>query len=164
MQVARASNQIVADILAFQPAGGNWLPLDHLAAEQWASGAAGHHVPELLAVFERFPDEAGALWGVLHGLESLPGYEPALVRSVRAQPSEMAVTILGRLLNAASSTWAGCRWSVCSVRWRRRPQRPRTCVSRPRTGYKGTPNQALQQTAGHDRLSEVRSSLGPRRC
>ena len=99
LQVARASNQIVADILAFQPAGGNWLPLDHLAAEQWASGAAGHHVPELLAVFEQFPDEAGGvLWGVLHGLESLPGYEPALVRSVRAQPSEMAVTMVGRLL------------------------------------------------------------------
>src|SRR5712691_5156398 len=33
-----------------------------------------------------------------------------------------------------------------------------------RTGSDTTPNQTLQQTAGACRLSQVRSSLGPRRC
>jgi len=39
------------------------------------------------------------------------------------------------------------------------------CRSPPRpTGHKGTPNQALQQTAGHDSFLGLRSSPVPRRC
>jgi hypothetical protein len=106
--VARASEQIVADIHAFAPAGGNWLRLDHLLTELWGSGEAARHTQDLLAVFERFPEEAGGvLWGVLHGLESVPGYEPALVRSVRARPSEMGVMMVGRLLNGGVSVVGG---------------------------------------------------------
>jgi len=106
--VGRAPELIVADIRTFEPVGGNWLPLDALLAELWDSGAAGAHAADLLSVFERFSDEDGdVLWGILHGLEALPDYEPILVRSVRALPSEMGVMMVGRLLNGGVSQVGG---------------------------------------------------------
>lgn len=109
MATARTVAQIVADIGTFQPAGGNWRPLDSLLGELWATGAASRHVTDLLAVLERFPDEhgGGVLWSVVHGVESLPGYEPELVRSVRRKPSELGVTMVGRLLNGGVSEVGG---------------------------------------------------------
>ena len=63
--------------------------------------AAGRHLPDLLAVLERFPEDdgAGVLWSVVHGVESLPGYEPELVRSVQRGPSLLGVAMVGRLIN-----------------------------------------------------------------
>ena len=102
--MARAPDQIIADIRTFEPTGGNWLPLDALLAELWDSGGAGEHTADLLSVFERFPNEDGdVLWGIMHGLEALPDYEPILVRSVLALPSEMGVLMVGRLLNGGMS-------------------------------------------------------------
>ena len=56
----------------------------------------------MLGVFERFPDTdgAGVFWSIVHGLEVLPSYEAQLLTSVRRVPSDMGVTMLGRLLNA----------------------------------------------------------------
>ncbi len=107
--MARAASQIIADIRSFQPADGDWRRLDDLLAELWASGAAGRHVAELLEVLERFPEDdgAGVLWSIVHGVESLPGYEPELVRSVQRAPSELAVTMIGRLHNAGVTQIGG---------------------------------------------------------
>ena len=70
MAKARTAAQVIADIRAFQPAGGNWRRLDDLFGELWATGAAGRHVADLLAVLERFPEDdgAGVLWSVVHGV------------------------------------------------------------------------------------------------
>jgi hypothetical protein len=97
------------DIRAFSPVGGNWRPLDDLLAELWSTGEASRHVPELLAVLERFPEEdgAGVLWSVVHGVESMPGYEAELVHSVRRRPSELGLTMIGRLLNSGASHVGG---------------------------------------------------------
>ena len=56
----------------------------------------------LLQVFERFPehDGFGVFWSILHFLEACPGYEAALVRSVRRKPVEFNLTMVNRLLNA----------------------------------------------------------------
>lgn len=56
-------------------------------------------VPALLAVLERFEQPDEPLWGVLHALEDIPGYEPRLVESVRRAPSELGLTMVSRLLN-----------------------------------------------------------------
>lgn len=108
-QMTRAAFQIVADIRAFQPVGGNWRPLDDLFAELWATGEAGRYVADLLAVLERFPEDdgAGVLWSSVHGIESLPAYEPELVLSVRQRPSELGITMVGRLLNGGVSEIGG---------------------------------------------------------
>ena len=109
MSKARTAAQVVADIRAFQPVGGNWRRLDDLLNELWAAGTAGQHVPYLLEVLERFPEDdgAGVLWSVVHGVESLAMYEPELVRSVRRGPSMLSVTMVGRLLNGGVSEVGG---------------------------------------------------------
>jgi hypothetical protein len=100
--MARPTESIAADIAAIEPTSGNWLGLEALLEELWTDGSPHAAIPQMRAVFERFPSDigAGVFWSIVHGLESLPGYEAHLVRSVRRVPSEMGVTMLGRLLNA----------------------------------------------------------------
>jgi hypothetical protein len=99
--MTRTSDQIVADIRAFEPTGEDWRGLETLLTELWQVGDPAGYIPELLAVLERFPEEdgAGVLWSIVHGVESLPGYEPVLIQSVQRRPSELGVAMVGRLLN-----------------------------------------------------------------
>src|SRR5687767_12610970 len=107
--MARATAQVVADIRVFRPSGEDWRQLDALLDELWATGEPGRHIRDLLDVLERFPEEDGdgVLWSIVHGLESLPGYEPELVRSVQRRPSEFGLMMVGRLLNSGESQVAG---------------------------------------------------------
>jgi hypothetical protein len=59
-------------------------------------------IDALLRVLERFPtkDGYGIFWGIVHGLESLPGYEVRLLESVRRQPSLFSLLMVNRILNA----------------------------------------------------------------
>ena len=100
--MARPTMDIAADIDAFQPKGGNWLGLEALLEELWKEGSPQAAISAMLRVFELFPDTdgAGVFWSIVHGLEVLPGYEAQLLTSVRRVPSDMGVTMLGRLLNA----------------------------------------------------------------
>jgi hypothetical protein len=101
----RTFTDILADIREFRPLDRDWLPLDGLVGELWQTGHASDAVEELIAVFERFPEEdgAGVFWSILHGLESLPGYEVPFVQSVQRCPSEFGVMMLGRKLNAGEA-------------------------------------------------------------
>ena len=103
--MARPATQIVADIRAFHPTEGNWRRLDDLFGELWATGEAGVHVRDMLGVLEQYPadDGAGVLWSIVHGVESLPGYESELIWSLRRRPSELGVTMVGRLLKSGVS-------------------------------------------------------------
>ena len=94
----RTTADIAHDIATFVPKEDNWLALDELVAELWQAGHPQQAIPELLSVFERYPEEEGfgAVWGVLHGLEALPNYEPELLRSLARQPSEFGVRMVGR--------------------------------------------------------------------
>jgi hypothetical protein len=58
-------------------------------------------ISALLRVFERFPkhDGFGIFWSIVHGLESLSGYEPLLIESVKRQPSLFGLLMINRLLN-----------------------------------------------------------------
>jgi len=105
----RPTSSVANDIATFVPQDGNWCALDALLAELWQTGHPEQAIPQLLSVFERYPDEdgAGVVWGVLHGLESLPNYEPELLRSLERQPSEFGVRMVGRLLNAGTNEIAG---------------------------------------------------------
>jgi hypothetical protein len=103
--MARSLAKILANLRAFRPARGNWMRLDALLVELWEGGFYADAVDDLFAVFERFPGEdgAGVFWTILHGLESLPDYERALVASVRRRPSEFGVLMVKRLLNGGQT-------------------------------------------------------------
>ncbi len=66
-------------------------------------------MPEMLSVFERYPEEDGygVMWTIVHGLESLPNYQPELLRSLARQPSELGITMIGRILNAGTTEIGG---------------------------------------------------------
>ncbi len=100
--MTRSLSSIKLDIANFEPVEGSWLGLESLLEELWKSGKANQAIPELLSVFERHPEDqgSGVAWSILHGLESLPGYEPLLIRSVDQKPSELGIIMIGRLLNA----------------------------------------------------------------
>lgn len=102
--MARHTDDILADIDAFRPGGGVWLPLDDLLAELWDAGVPVHALPVLFGVFERFPDDdgAGVLWSIVHGVESLDyDYEEALRESLERRSSLMGTIMLGRLTRAS---------------------------------------------------------------
>lgn len=105
----RTTADIAHDIATFAPKKDNWLALDSLMAELWQAGHPEQAIPELLSVFERYPEEEGfgVVWGVLHGLEALPNYETELLRSLSRQPSEFGVRMVGRLLNAGTTEVGG---------------------------------------------------------
>ncbi|HEU5138075.1 MAG TPA: hypothetical protein VFU13_23220 [Steroidobacteraceae bacterium] len=97
----RPAAEILRDIDGFMPTDGSWLRLDDLLGELFQQPVDAEGIKAMLRVFERFPlDEAvGPAWSIVHGLESLPGYEPYLVDSLRRRPSELGVVMLNRMLN-----------------------------------------------------------------
>jgi len=111
----RTTDAIVADIEAFLPIDGDWRALDELLGELWGAGVLEQHLPTLFGVFERSPDDdgAGVLWGIVHGVESLPfDYEVPLRNSLGRQTSFMGNVLLNRLVkaraaptNAPAPTW-----------------------------------------------------------
>lgn len=54
-----------------------------------------------LRVFELFPeqDSFGIFWSIVHGLETLSGYELPLIESVKRQPSLFGLLMINRLMN-----------------------------------------------------------------
>ena len=107
--MARTAAAVVADIAKFRPLNDDWRPLDRLILELHAIDAKSPPFADLLSVFERFPleDGAGVLWGIVHWLEDVDGYEPHLLQSIRRVPSDLGVTMLGRMLNAHIATING---------------------------------------------------------
>jgi hypothetical protein len=79
--------------------------LDQALQELFQSAYPECGMDALFGVFERFPqsDGYGVFWTVLHGLESLPNYEPHLIESVRSQPMEFTITMVNRLLNGGTT-------------------------------------------------------------
>ena len=96
--VVRPVSEIIAALERFQPSNGNWLALDALLEELFQCGSASLGIKAMLEVFEQFPTEdgAGVFWSIVHGLESLDGYERRLVESVRRAPSEFSLIMVHR--------------------------------------------------------------------
>jgi hypothetical protein len=100
---------ICSDIDAFRPIDGEWLALEDLILESLDNADAMSAIPTLLAVFARFPDDdrAGVFWSIIHGLESLDGYESFLLDAVRNHPTDLSLTMVNRLLNGGITEYGG---------------------------------------------------------
>ena len=75
--------------------------LDLAVTKLFQCGNAAAAIPCLFRLLERFPDKDGfgIFWSVLHGLESLPGYETELLESVQRKPSQFSVRMINRIIN-----------------------------------------------------------------
>lgn len=100
---------IIEAIAQIQPGYEDWLELDGMLNELWASGEPHVGIEVLFKVFERFPehDGYGVFWSIVHGLESLSDYEPALIDSLRRQPTEFNVLMVERILIGGVFSVAG---------------------------------------------------------
>lgn len=103
------ASQIIKAIIQYQPERDNWLSLDSLLDRLWATGEAEKGIDALFGVFEQFPDHDGygVFWSILHGLEALPNYEPALISSLRRQPTQFNVLMVVRILNTGQNNVCG---------------------------------------------------------
>lgn len=100
---------ILHDIEKFQPTKcGNWIALDGLLQELWKEEAPDEALLPLFQLLERFPDDesAGVLWGVLHGIEAYSDYETELVNSLQRHPTDLTVTMAGRIANSGQKSIA----------------------------------------------------------
>jgi hypothetical protein len=102
IDLSRPAIDVANAIDQFERKNGDWIELDDLLQELFRSECPTLGIDALLRVFERFPTEDGAevFWGIVHGLESLPGYDECLVQSIRSSPSEFGLIMLHRLLNS----------------------------------------------------------------
>jgi hypothetical protein len=105
----RTSAEIAVAIDEFQPVDGEWLALDELVEELFQTESPESALGSLFRVFERYPtdDGAGVFWGILHGVESIPGYESHLAKSIQSNPSEFSVIMVHRLMNSGIEEVAG---------------------------------------------------------
>ncbi|UTV98270.1 hypothetical protein KDW99_13455 [Marinomonas rhizomae] len=103
----RSIEAIIKDIDEYVPVNGQrstvngeWESLDELIDEACTLNDR-RVVKPLLGVLERNQDHDGygAFWSIVHGLESLEGYESDLAASVLSRPHEMGVLMLNRMLN-----------------------------------------------------------------
>jgi hypothetical protein len=99
----------VSALDSFTPPSGNWLPLETLLEQIFSRPVPPAETAAMLRLFERFPaeDGAGVFWSIVHGLEALPHYQALLFESVQRVPSELGVTMLGRILNSGQREIAG---------------------------------------------------------
>lgn len=104
--MARTTAAIIKDLEDFDPIESDWERADALIEELMASPAPATGAAALLGVFERWPGAltggvgGGCLFSAIHALESLPGYEPHLLQSLRRKPSVLSVMLANRMLNA----------------------------------------------------------------
>lgn len=63
----------------------------------------------MLGVLERFPrsDGYGTFWSILHSLESIPGYERALIDSIRRRACEFNLLMVNRIINTGTTDVCG---------------------------------------------------------
>ena len=110
--MSRPISKICTDIDAFTPIDDEWLPLDDLIAEALDHSDASAAYSHLLNVFSRFPDDdgAGVFWSIIHGLETFPDYQPTLLAAIRAQPTDLTLTMVNRMLNGGETHVGDTPW------------------------------------------------------
>ena len=110
--MSRPITIICCEIEAFAPVDDDWLPLEDLIAEALDHSDANATFPSLLNLFSRFPEEdgGGVFWSIIHGLETFPDYQPALLSAIRVQPTDLSLTMVNRLLNDGETHVGDVSW------------------------------------------------------
>jgi hypothetical protein len=105
----RSLAEILDDVRSFDPREQEWLELDALIQEIGGLPPDRAALEPLLGVFLRFPRHDGheVLWGIVHAVEAIPGYERDVVALMARTPTDFLVTLGWRMLNAGVRTVDG---------------------------------------------------------
>jgi hypothetical protein len=108
----RATPKVISDLNGYVGSDDNWRDLDELVTELFQNPIDDAGLDALFKVFERHPTHDGyeVFWSILHGIESVAGYEPHLLQSLRRCPSLFAVHMVNRILNAGARDVSGVSW------------------------------------------------------
>lgn len=95
----RKIEEILCAIDDFKPEGGNWLHLEELLTELWATEHPELGLDHIFVLLERYPEEDGngVFWSILHGIEQINEYEQNLLVSLNRQPTLMTVIMVHRI-------------------------------------------------------------------
>src|SRR5262249_36670519 len=103
--------QLVAaiDALSLVEATDDLSQFQDLADRYFTHPKSGDHLDVWFRLYERFPenDGCGVFWGILHGIESLPGSNEHVVASVRRKATHFPVLMVNRMLNAGITSGRG---------------------------------------------------------
>ncbi|MBL8022242.1 MAG: hypothetical protein JNM27_21380 [Leptospirales bacterium] len=92
----------------FDPTNQSWLDLDKAITEFCSDSPRAKVLPVLFDLLERLSDTySEVLWSVVHFAELSDDYEPFLLDSLRRKPTEFALVMLHRKLNAGQQTIRG---------------------------------------------------------
>lgn len=97
----RKIEEILIGIDSFKPQDGNWLHLEELLAELWATEKPEIGLDNLFGLLERYAEEdgIGVFWSVVHGIEQMNDYEQSLLNSLNRRPSIVTVLMVHRIAN-----------------------------------------------------------------
>jgi hypothetical protein len=98
-------NKLDYAIREFKPLNGDWLPLEGLIEQAFASADPKEYYNAIFNLFERFPEEdgSGVFWSALHGMEAVGGYEELLLMYFRRWPTHMTRIMLRRIYNSGQT-------------------------------------------------------------
>jgi hypothetical protein len=93
----------------FEPDGGNWLPLESMFEQVFASPAPSKFYSAIFQLFEKFPDDdgAGVFWSAVVGMEHSGNYEQELLAYFRRWPTLITRSMLVRIRNAGHTQVRG---------------------------------------------------------
>ena len=91
---------IVNKIERFIPNNDEWFDLEDILEELFSSNNPQLGLDGMISIYEKYPDEDNdVLWGMLHGIEGIQGYELKIIESIKRKPSFFGVLMINRILN-----------------------------------------------------------------
>ncbi|MGL4731537.1 MAG: hypothetical protein ACRCW0_08130 [Clostridium sp.] len=92
--------ELYRKIKEFKPSNDEWVELEYILDEVYDKGYEYECLGAMFRLYERYSEEDNeVLWGMLHGVESINGYEERIHWSLKRQPSVFVIIMINRLLN-----------------------------------------------------------------
>ena len=78
----------------------DWIGLEEILNSIYEANLEEKCLNSMFRIYERYPcEDNDILWGMLHGIESIPSYENELLKSIERQPSFFTTLMINRILN-----------------------------------------------------------------
>jgi hypothetical protein len=91
---------IIKEIESFIPNNDEWYDLEDILEELFSSNNPQLGLNAMISIYEKYPNEDNdVLWGMLHGIEDIQGYELKIIESIKRKPSFFGVLMINRMLN-----------------------------------------------------------------
>ncbi|MCW6078082.1 DUF2442 domain-containing protein [Clostridium sporogenes] len=92
--------ELYRKIKEFKPINDDWVELEYILDEVYEKGYESECLGAMFRLYEKYSEEDNdVLWGMLHGIESINGYEERIQWSLKRNTSVFVIIMINRLLN-----------------------------------------------------------------